>query len=224
VLPPEAWKELQSGEAMGYVVKARDALDNCATRGGEDFSAVMEGPVALQGSVVDNLDGTYCFAFRPTVSGTYTVSTLLRGGTSDINGSPCAVCVQPGPTAGPRTGLFGRGCFTAAAGVTASFTLQAFDDFCNRRGAGGDDFAVALVPGGAVHAHAHARGKLSLHQRPTLSSAAHSSSTTASAAALSTAAAAAVAAGTASVLSCGVRDMTDGSYLVSYTATTAGRL
>lgn len=52
-----------------------------------------------------------------------------------------------GPTCSPDCTATGTGITGGMAGVTATFTIQARDEFANMRTTGGDPFRVLLIPG-----------------------------------------------------------------------------
>eukprot|EP00698_Gefionella_okellyi_P016092 TRINITY_DN457_c0_g1_i1.p1 TRINITY_DN457_c0_g1~~TRINITY_DN457_c0_g1_i1.p1 ORF type:complete len:4209 (-),score=1181.95 TRINITY_DN457_c0_g1_i1:57-12683(-) len=137
----------RAGDACAFTLEHRDAFGN-KTAASEGKTAVkVTGPATYEGSVRANADSTSSVIFTPTVAGAYTAAVTINE--QHVAGSPFRFVVVAGRTQANKCVLSGEGLTKATAGVSAAFTVTAFDAFGNASQLAPEDCVAGLT--GAQH-------------------------------------------------------------------------
>ena len=132
------------GEDRHFLVESIDKFGNRISHGGDDFTAVLHGPVPEKVHLIDMDDGTYAGTFMCRWAGNFELSLMLNG--SHVANSPYALYVRPGVSMAQNCECtlvkMPMSRLVAVAGVPCSFSIFAKDKFGNQRDEGGDEFVV----------------------------------------------------------------------------------
>ena len=69
-----------------FTITARDVAGNRQRSGGDTFKVAVRGASVASAKVVDQADGEYSVTYKPSTSGTYSISVTLNG--VSLPGSP----------------------------------------------------------------------------------------------------------------------------------------
>lgn len=113
------------GQRSEFTIEARDAEGTKQTAGGEKFMVSVRGSSQVRAKVIDKEDGTYTVEYKPSTSGTYSISVTLNG--VPLPDSPLKVEVlTPAPSA-RNCVLKGDALSRAKAREVASFEVEFID-------------------------------------------------------------------------------------------------
>ena len=104
-----------------FQIEAHTSNDVQKEEGGDAFFVAVRGASRVRARITDNKDGTYNVAWKPVVSGHYTVAVSLFG--YSIAGSPFSVTVfDPAPFA-PKCEVKGKALNHITARTSSSFEI-----------------------------------------------------------------------------------------------------
>ena len=112
-------------QLASFIIEARDAEGNQQPSGGETFKVSVRGSSQVRARVLDKEDGTYVVEYKPSTSGTYSISVTLNG--VSLPDSPMRIeCLTPSPSA-DKCMLKGDALHSAKAREVASFEVEFVD-------------------------------------------------------------------------------------------------
>ncbi|KAK9904172.1 hypothetical protein WJX75_005923 [Coccomyxa subellipsoidea] len=118
-----------AGSPATFTILAKDELRNRRLCGGDVFAVHLTGPNSIEGSVMDNDDGTYTVTYTATLAGQYQLSITMDDG--DVADSPYPTRVLPGRPSARHCTVTGDGRRSATVGQPAQFIVEARDEFGN---------------------------------------------------------------------------------------------
>ena len=137
----QARDDISEGQERSFGVELvpwPEVMDNSAYL--SSLSAILN----IKGVTTDLLDGSFSAAYRSTVSGTYHMNIDYGG--EPISGSPFAVTINAGAVSAQQCTASGTGLTSAQAGNTATFYVNANDEYGNlNANAGSEDFATMFL-------------------------------------------------------------------------------
>ena len=112
-------------QQASFVIEARDAQGTQQQSGGETFMVAVRGSSKVTAKVVDCEDGTYRVEYKPSTSGSYSISVTLNGVALPDSPFPLLVLTPvPNPT---RCVLRGDALVAAKAREVATFEVEFLD-------------------------------------------------------------------------------------------------
>jgi len=144
-----------AGSDSQFYIQARDLYGNNRDSGGDVFEVVLQGPELVEGTVVDDNNGSYTVHCSARIAGLYELTVSHEG--YHIMGSPFKTIVTPSETCAIECMATGLGLSGGITGVPAEFFIQSVDKFGNKRTSGGDLFRVAIKDGNKVLAYGQVR-------------------------------------------------------------------
>jgi hypothetical protein len=136
-----------AGSPATFIITAKDSAGDIQNSGEDKFTMTLGDEfTTVNGTVLDNLDGTYTVTYVPLVSGPQKIRVALDG--EPIALSPFTVEVAPGPVSPAHCVASGEGLIEGSAGITSKFSILAKDAFGNTRAlAETDDVLTATISG-----------------------------------------------------------------------------
>ena len=108
-----------------FTIEARDAEGQKQPAGGEPFRVAVRGASQVRAKVTDMEDGTYQVEYKPSTSGTYSISVTLNG--VSLQESPFKLEVLTPAPAVQRCVLRGAALTHARAREVATFEVEFVD-------------------------------------------------------------------------------------------------
>ena len=129
-----------------FSIEAVDVRGKLRSSGGDAFFVAIRGPSRTRAKVTDNFDGTYSVAWKPNVSGTYSIAISHSG--VQLPGSPFTVHTQTCAPCASRCLVRGDALHKAISRATQAFEIL-FKDKAGQvaRAVDLDIFVEPLPPG-----------------------------------------------------------------------------
>ena len=112
-------------QKASFSITARDATGNQQRSGGDNFKVAVRGSSLASAKVIDQANGEYWVEYKPSTSGSYSISVSLNG--VSLPGSPFRLEVLTPAPDPAKCALVGEALTRARAREVASFEVQFVD-------------------------------------------------------------------------------------------------
>ena len=147
LLKGKGLQQAKAGVESGFEIYACDRFGSRRENGGDAFDVQLNGVAKVAAKLTDRGDGVYDAVYTAFRSGTYALSVLLHG--RHTAGSPFQVEISPNDVSPAHSSLLlHKAPIVAYSASEKQMTIQAMDQFGNKRTQGGDKLLVQFSKGG----------------------------------------------------------------------------